>query len=285
MIDKLTSADIANNISMLRSSHKGPIVVVEGITDSRLYGKFVDRAETKIVPAHSKDNVKRAVAEVWGTRNDKKTIGIVDADTDVLRGRKYNPPIFISDKRDLESMMMSTGALDDVLTEYSDPELLENFEKNHGKVKDVIARSAYPIGLLMFISMREGLGLNFKNIDHSVFINRKTLAIDMKKMIDEIFTQSVSRKVGRKELADMISEEGIPDDPWTVVRGHDAESVLTIGLNEVFGSYNGRGTKTGQLSGALRLAFSIDYFRETEVYRKTTEWSRRNNFVLWITQR
>ena len=285
MIGDLTSSDIANSISMLRSYHKGPIIVVEGVTDCRLFSKFIDKDEVKIISAFSKDNVRRSVTEVWGRRNDKKTIGILDADIDRLCGKTYNPPIFLSDKRDLETMIMSTRALDDVLSEYSEPEFLESFEKTYGKVGDVIARSSYPIGLLMFISARERMGLSFKNIDHSAFINRKTLAIDIRGMINEVFSQSLNKGFSKRELADRISEEEeVLGDPWIAARGHDAVSVLAIGLTETFGSYNSKGINGGQLSGALRLAFSFDYFKDTELYRDTAKWAARNNFLLWITQ-
>ncbi|MDR1954379.1 MAG: DUF4435 domain-containing protein [Candidatus Methanoplasma sp.] len=285
MIDELTSADIANSISMLRSFHKGPILVVEGVTDNRLFGKFVDKDNVKIVSAFSKENVKRSVAEVWGTRGDKRVIGILDADLDRLYGRTYSPPLFITDKRDLESMMMSTGALKDVLTEYADPELLEKFEKRYGRTEDALTRSAYPIGLLMFISMRDKLGLSFKNLDYSFFIDARTLAIDVRMMIEEVFSRSVNIGIGKKELADMIAEEEeVLDDPWVAVRGHDAVSVLAIGLSETFGDYNGRSLKSGQVSGALRLAFNYGYFEGTDLYRDTVKWAQRNNFILWVTQ-
>ncbi|MCL1979192.1 MAG: DUF4435 domain-containing protein [Methanomassiliicoccaceae archaeon] len=285
MIGNLTSSDIANTISMLRSYHKGPIIVVEGVTDSRLFGKFVDKDEVKIVSAFSKENVRWSVAEVWGRRNDKRTIGIIDADIDRLYGKTYNPPIFLSDKRDLETMIMSTRAMDDVLVEYSDPELLEDFEKRYGKVGDVVARSSYPVGLLMFISARDKMGLSFKNIDHTAFINKNTLAIDVRKMIEEVFSQSLNKGIGKKELADMIAEEEeVLDDPWIAARGHDAVCVLAIGLSEAFGSYNSKGLNGGQVSGALRLAFGLEYFKGTDLYRDTLKWSQKNNFVLWITQ-
>ena len=285
MINDLTSVDIANSVSMLRSSHKGPILVVEGVTDSRLYGKFIDKEEVRMVIAHSKDNVRRSVSEVWGSRNDKKVIGIMDADLDRLFGKKFNPPIFICDKRDLESMMLSSGALDDVLSEYAEWELLEKFEQNFGKISDVLARSAYPIGLLMFVSAREGVGLSFKDLDHSSFINKKTLSIDVMKMIAVVFAQSVNKGVGKSILADKISEEEETlDDPWNAVRGHDAVSVLAIGLSEIFGSYNSKNIKEGQVNGALRLAFGLDYFKETELYRDTLNWSKKNDLILWITQ-
>jgi len=286
MISELTSSDIANTVSMLRSSHKGPIIVVEGVTDGRLYGKFIDKDEVRIVAAFSKDNVRRSVSEIWGRRGDKKVIGILDADLDRLCGKAYSPPLFLSDKRDLESMIMSTGALEDVLTEYADPELLEGFEEKHGRVRDVLASSACPVGLLMFVSSRERIGLSFKNIDHSAFVDRRTLAIDVRAMIGEVFSQSLNKGIGRKELADMIAEEGSKlDDPWNAVRGHDAVAVLAIGLTETFGSYNSAGIKEGQVSGALRLAFGFDYFAGTDLYRDTTRWSERNNFALWVTRR
>ncbi|MCL1811741.1 MAG: DUF4435 domain-containing protein [Methanomassiliicoccaceae archaeon] len=285
MFGELTSSDIANSISMLRSYHKGPIIVVEGVTDSRLYSKFVDREAVKIISAYSKENVRRSVSEVWGSRNDKKVIGILDADIDRLCGKTYNPPIFLPDKRDMETMLMSTRALEDVLAEYSEPELLESFEKNYGEVRDVVARSSYPIGLFMFISARDRMGFSFKNIDHSMFINRKTLAIDIRGMIEEVFSQSQNKGISKKELADMISEEEeVLTDPWIAVRGHDAVSVLAIGLSETFGSYNAKGIKNGQVSGALRLAFSFDYFEDTDLYRDTMKWSQKHNFVLWITR-
>jgi hypothetical protein len=285
MIDDLTSADIANSISMLRSLHKWAILVVEGVTDCRLYGKFIDRNEVKIVPAYSKDNARKSVAEVWGRRGDRKVLGIIDADLDRLFGKTYAPPIFLSDKRDLESMMLSTGALEELLVEYSDTELLDRFEKDHGKTRDVIARSAYPVGLLMFISARDRLGLSFKNIDHSFFISKKTLAADVRKMLEEVFSQSVNINTGKKELADRIAEEEeVLNDPWIAVRGHDAISVLAIGLSEIFGSYNSKGIKNGQVSGALRLAFGFDYFENTDIYKDTLKWSKRNNFVLWVSQ-
>jgi hypothetical protein len=285
MRDNLTSADIANNISMLRSSHRGPIVVVEGVTDCRLFGKFNDRDEVKIVPAFSKYNVRRSVSEVWSNRRDTKVIGIVDADLDRLCKKSYHPPIFLSDKRDMETMILSSGALDDVLSEFADPGLLESFEQNYGKIGEVLARATYPVGLLMFVSARERFGLSFKNLDYSSFISKKTLAIDIRRMIEEVFAVSINIGYGKKELADMISEEEeVLVDPWIAVRGHDAVSVLAIGLAETFGAYNSRDLKGGQVSGALRLAFNFGYFEETDLYKDTMKWSQRNNYVLWITQ-
>ncbi|MCL2148836.1 MAG: DUF4435 domain-containing protein [Methanomassiliicoccaceae archaeon] len=285
MIESLTSADIANTVSMMRSLHKGPILVVEGVTDSRLFGKFVDRDGVRIVTAHSKENVRRSVGEAWGARGDKRVLGILDADLDRLCGKRHNPPVFVTDKRDMETMIMSTPALDDVLAEYADPGLLAAFEERHGKVGDAVARASYPIGLLMLVSSRERLGLCFKNMDYQSFINKRTLAIDVRGMIGDVFSQSSVIGAGKREIADKIAEEEeVLDDPWAAARGHDAVSVLALGLSETFGAYNGKDMKYGQASGALRLAFSLAYFKETELYKDTLKWSEKHNYALWVTR-
>ena len=62
MLDQLTSSDIANEVSMMRSVFKGTVLIVEGVSDSRLYGKFTDRENVRIMIAHSKNNVMQAGA-------------------------------------------------------------------------------------------------------------------------------------------------------------------------------------------------------------------------------
>ena len=285
MIDRLTASDISNTVSMLRSSHKGPIVIVEGITDSRLYGKFVDKDEVEIVIGYSKDNVRRSTAELWSNRRDRSIIGIIDADLDRLNGKRYDPPLFLTDKRDLEAMIVSSPALDDLLTEFADERLLEDFEGRYGRIRDVLARASYPIGLLMYISSRDRIGLNFKEMEYGMFIDPNNLSINIRKMIENVFSASLNKGVGKKELADKIAEEEETlDDPWIAVRGHDVVSILSMGLNESFGSYNSKNMKSGQLSGALRLSFGMNYFEETDIYKDILKWSEKNNFLIWITQ-
>ncbi|MFA6952442.1 MAG: DUF4435 domain-containing protein [Candidatus Methanomethylophilaceae archaeon] len=285
MYDNVTASDVANEISMMRSAFKGTYIVVEGVTDSRLYGKFTEKDDVKIIIAHSKDNVRRSVVECRNNRRDMKTIGIIDPDLDRLRGKEHLPPIFATDKRDLESMIMCTRALDDILAEYADPEQLEEFEKAQGPVRDAVAKAAAPLGMLMYISQTEGLGLYFKDLEYRTFISKRSLGNDYNRMINEVLALSRSPRIGRKELyAKLCHAMEELEDPWLAVRGHDAVAILAIGLDEIFGSYNSRGIKDGQLGGSLRLAFSYDDFADTELYRDTSDWSRKTENPLWLSR-
>ena len=71
------------------------------------------------------------------------------------------------------------------------------------------------------------------------------------------------------------------EDPWDAVRGHDAVSVLTIGLREIFGSYNARALNDNSVSGALRLAYSPEDFRKSKLFLESAEYAESKGLALW----
>ena len=286
MREFLTTEDICNELSMERTVFDGAFLIVEGITDSRLFGKFVDRGEVSIVIAHSKDNVRGVVKEMSGLRRDRKTLGIMDPDLERLRGRHARPPLFHTDCRDMEMMAIRSNALDDVISEYGDPEKVDRFEERFGPIRDALVSSSYPIGLLMFISQERGLNLSFKNLTFNRFINPASMALDARQMVSEVLDNSRSARIGRKELLRILNDEAEQlDDMWEAARGHDTISILLIGLKRSFGGFNASGLDEGSLGGALRLAFSDECFRSTRLYADTTEWADEAGIPLWrLTQ-
>jgi hypothetical protein len=282
MRESLTPADIANEITMLMSSVEDTVLVVEGITDGRLYGKFRDKEHVKIVIGHSKDNVRKSVDECWSRRGLVPVIGIVDSDLDRITGKKRAPPIFQTDRRDLEMMMIGSPALDDILCEYADAGALEEFESRYGPVFDAIVSACYPVGLLMYISDRLKLSLSFRNLDFDRFIDRRTLQTDVKQLVNEVISSSMNVCVSRNELLRRLNEEMSEGyDPIDFARGHDAVEVLLMGLKCIFGSFNSKNLREGELSGALRLAFSDVYFHGTDLHAETEGWARKQCFRLW----
>ena len=286
MREFLTTEDICNELSMERTVFDGAFLIVEGITDSRLFGKFVDRGEVNIVIAHSKDNVRGVVKEMSGRRRDRKTLGIMDPDLERLRGRHARPPLFHTDCRDMEMMAIRSNALDDVISEYGDPEKVDRFEERFGPIRDALVSSSYPIGLLMFISQERGLNLSFKNLTFHRFINPASMGLDARQMVSEVLDNSRSARIGRKELLRVLNDEAEQlDDMWEAARGHDTISILLIGLKRSFGGFNASGLDEGSLGGALRLAFSDECFRSTRLYADTTEWADEAGIPLWrLTQ-
>lgn len=281
MREYLTSDDICNQISMSRSVFDGVVLTVEGITDQRMFGKFTDRS-VQVVVAHSKDNVREVVKTMSGQRRDPHVIGIVDPDLDRLRGRSAKPPLFNTDCRDMEMMAIRSNALNDVIDEYGDVEQVAKFREDVGEIRDTLVSASYPIGLLMFISQEQGLGLSFKDLDFERFVNPRTLSLDVYGMVDAVLNNSRGPRVSRKQLIRMLDDEaGKLDDIWDAARGHDTVDILLIGLKRNFGSFNAKNLDEGKLGGALRLAFSDQCFVKTNLYKATSEWADAAGKKLW----
>ncbi len=267
---------------MLKTAFKGTIVVVEGITDRRLYGKFFDNDNVDVVIAYSKDNVRNAVKEVYAERGCKSVIGIIDADLDYLFGKKREPPLFLTDTRDNETLMLKSDAMSDVMHEYADEERLERFTNEFGDIRSVVLDSCYPVGALMYVSFSQGLDLSFKDLDFTSFIDRRTLRCNIRELVNEVTNNTMSRSSNPKRvLLSLENELHNERDPWTVCRGHDAMEVLAFGFRMIFGSNNSRYIKSGELSGGFRLAFDKDDLAGTDLYRKTSEWCRDKGLKLW----
>ncbi len=281
MRESLGCSDVCNEVMMMRSAVGGTFVLVEGVTDDRVYGKFLAEG-ARTVQCHSKDNVRRAVKELTGRRGLTEVIGIVDADLDILDHKCETPPLFRTDCRDMEMLCIRSNALDDVLDEYADRDKLKAFVAKYGPVRDVLVESSSPIGLLMHISMRLSLELNFSDLDVEKFIDRRSLALSKRDLIDAVLSNSGLQKESRSRLMELLrEEEGELADPWHAARGHDTVAILLLALTKTFGSFNARNLNEGSLGGSLRLAFSDADFLDTRLYRDTARWAEKNRIKLW----
>jgi len=277
----IDSRDIANTVMMLSTAFRGTVVVVEGMTDKRLYGKFFEKDKVETVIAHSKTNVRNAVMETYKDRGYKSIIGIMDADLDYLNERKRNPPLFLTDTRDLEGSLLHSNAFEDIMNEYADPDKTASFEDRYGKVKDAILKAAYPIGMMMFVADKYGLGYSFKDLDYEYFIDIRTLECDVRRLLDLVISKSTSaRRMERKDVLQLYSLES-EHDPWIVCRGHDIMGIMAIGLRHIFGAYNSKSINADQLSGGFRLAYDRADIESTKLYADTGDWCSKNGLALW----
>lgn len=275
--------EVANEMSMRRSKYRGAFLVVEGVTDSRLYGKFTNPSECQVVIAHSKDNVRIAVKEMVENRRDRLTSGIVDQDYDLLLGKRFEEHIFLTDCHDLETALMRSSALDSVLWEYGDRDEMARFRQRTGEtVKEAIMKSSLPLGMLMFLSLKKDYNLSFRDINHRSFVDPAKIATDNSRMVDHIFSISDHSNTNKRAvIQDLEGELKKNHDPWVICRGHDMVSILLLALRESIGLYNARSMNQGMLSGTLRLSYTREDFHATQLYAEIKEWGEDNGLHLW----
>jgi hypothetical protein len=156
---------VANGIMMLKIQHKGSIVVVEGDSDARFYHKhFLNTC--RVISANSKNNVIQAMVEL-GNRNATGVLGIIDCDYAFLENQLQNHPnIVYTDFHDLETLLLVSKSLENLLRELAPSEKLYLLDDLGKRVRETLFALGLEIGYLRWVSYRDNLGLNFRSLPY-----------------------------------------------------------------------------------------------------------------------
>ncbi|OSA72282.1 hypothetical protein B2H86_17120 [Clostridium botulinum] len=280
MREYITGERIYGKLRMLRSlSANKCFLLVEGDTDSRLYGKFIDNETSEIVIADNKDNVIEAIEKCNNT-GFKGTLGVVDSDFWKLdKVKNIIDNLFVTDYHDLECMLVNSQAYESVFAEYVDRNKYNRFvEERKSYPKDVALKNGAIIGYLRWYSQKYNLGLKFDNLDFRTFTDTKELEIDIEKLVNQVIGNSKSKKklnnvVVKEELQNLLNKDW---NLWHVCCGHDIIEILSIGFINIFGSYNAKNLFPGSLEGSFRLAYEYTHFFNTKLYKSLLKWEESN---------
>ncbi|MBA7579403.1 hypothetical protein ES708_21273 [subsurface metagenome] len=280
MRQQLTPHDIANTVRMTRSLHKGAVVLVEGDSDARVYGRFVDEKRCRVIPAHGKSNVLTSL-DIIENDSVKGVCAIVDSDFSCLDEDEItNENVMQTDTHDLETMIISSRALDTILTEFGSPPKIKRL--GH-PVSDVLIKAAQPLGYLRWISSskQENLSLRFKNMSYAAVLVTVSgsIRIDIDKLLKEVRLRSHNNSsFNAGEIKNKIVHllRNGHHDPWQVSRGHDLVHILAIGLREVFGNRYAKSVSYEQLDRILRISFGDAEFSETRLYKSILNWEEKH---------
>lgn len=273
----LTAHVIANTVRMTRTLHKGAFLIVEGDTDARVYKRFVDETDCKVIPANNKDNATE-VLKILENESLEGILVIVDADFWHLEGIKTNSVnLFLTDTHDLETMIISnTEVLQKVLSEFGSTNKINQL---HHPVIQMVLEATLPIGLFRWVASpsKENLPLKFRDLSFENFVDVPKLKVNINKLLEEVKANSGDPEIDEQSIKNKIKslkKENL--DPWQVCSGHDMVQILAIGFRFVFGNRK-TGTLTAEvLEGMLRVAYEYSHFRLTVLYRSIENWEKTN---------
>lgn len=281
----LNATRLITKLKMLRSGKKNKsFIVVEGVTDLRLYSKFVDESLCHIIIADSKQNVKACIA-ACNEESIEGIIGIVDADFNhIEKTEEEIPNLFLTDAHDLECMLLNSPAYDDIVKEYVNVNKYARFEgRMQDRVRHILLKNAAVIGYLRWCSLQENLGLNFSLLEFELFIDPHTLEINIENFVKQVLIRS--RKINAIESQTLVNKINALDlkeeEMWQMCCGHDLIEILTIGFINIFGDYNAKNLFAGQLEGSFRLAYTKSYFEMTNLYKSLADWQNSNKYIIF----
>ena len=277
MREHITAAAIANEIMMDRR-FRGVIILLEGISDNRLFKKFFDQ---KIGRQRVTNGFEKAleVIHLLKARGYRGLyFAILDADFRRLEKKEnYDAPIFFIDYHDLEMMLIESSAWRHVLDRYVSEDKLTKFEQTRS-LKASLFSFATEIARLRLINHQQKLGLRFKSkdpkkaLDYSKFVDKKTLTlIDIDAMVNYFLNLSQQQRLNRMELAFQISAISVETfDQREFCNGHDLIQLLYLALLSAIGSISGK--SPADLEGDFILAYDSRDFCSTRLYADLKLW-------------
>jgi len=195
--------DIANEIILTRddpSKQFLSFLLVEGDTDSKFYKnkKLVDTNKCQITVADGKSTALEvlAILEKVGIPG---ILVIVDADFNILEGKSpHSPNLLFTDTHDLETMLIKSPALENVLGEFgSEKKINEVTESTKKDVRALLLECGMTVGYLRWISLREKLSLKFEDLEFVQFIHKDALHLEQRHLI-----KAVKNKSQRHDIPD-----------------------------------------------------------------------------------
>ena len=271
-----TVYSIVNTARMMRTQYTGTILIVEGSTDARVYGRLVNETKCRLIPATGKDKAISALKLLENGGFDG-VLTIVDADFQRLNGTEPNSPnLLLTDSHDLETMILHSDALDHVLSEFGSAREIEKLGR---PIRDVLLEGGLPIGYLRWLSSptKDNLSLKFNELSFDAFVDEQTLRVSIDNLIRELKINSRDSTLDENATKlKIMTLGGEGHDPWQICSGHDLVQILSIGLRNIFGNPRGESVTMEVVDGILRVAYNHSHFRLTRLHNSIKGWETAN---------
>ncbi|MDQ6962795.1 MAG: hypothetical protein Q9M28_09790 [Mariprofundaceae bacterium] len=269
-----------DTIGEIRQSSRHPIgknyvwVLVEGMTDQKLYSKLLDCENTKVEIVHGGGLlVLREVMLILVQENDK-VIGIRDADfLHMDQQQEIIDRLFVTDTHDSEMLMLAC----DTVFQHLLCEHIPSESSQFNILREKLLSSLAFVGGVRWLNNLEDLCLKFKGIGLGDFYDAANMDLDKIQCIQNIEARSPNKKRSIQEQEINHKIDGA-HDYFNLCNGHDAVKALALYITEK----GGKGVKSEELERSLRVAYRKDDFVMTKLSADLNNWQNRSGYQLMI---
>ena len=272
--DYLDENDVVGEVVLLRAANENTIIVVEGSSDEKFLTHFIIVDEVDIVIAHGREKVLKAMPPIRA--RFPGVLCIIDADFDHLTGTDVSADdVIVTSEHDIEMMLVKSNAFNRVVGELGSKGKLAAVGQDQSPWT-IIERPAHALGCLRLYSAQNDLNLKFERLRFR-FLDKRTFQFAIKEMVQEVFQHSQKPNLDVPAAVGFISEwQSRQHDRHLMCCGHDFALLLGRALQSLIGSQTTVATETEQIERSLRLAFSVEDFRQTKLYDDIRAWEQRH---------
>jgi hypothetical protein len=282
MIEGISGDEIFSEILILRNVENKTYLIVEGSSDCSTLDAHISAEVCETIPAYSKEAVIRAV-ELSDEQSVPNVAGLVDRDWigfGEIAPESSN--VFTTDKYDLEATIFFTPTIvDRFFAAQSEKSIRSTFMSmsGRGSMLGLLAHLALPVGLLRFISYKDGYELAMRHFPAHVALSPDLMDMNLTALIETACGRTKpSPDVTEAELLSALSEAIIAtDDAADYCSGHDMACCLMFILAKKFG----KTMRIDVLLGSIRAMVSMADLREMKFFSLLDDWATQHQTVIW----
>jgi hypothetical protein len=278
MLNCVDGAHIAAEVRMLRQAHaNSSIIIVEGETDATIMEHFIDSTKCVVEIGFGKENVLVALDQLED-EGFSGVLAIVDADFDRILGVNYTlDSLIVTDAHDFDLTIFASSALNRYLAEHADKATFtSNFGGEIERVRTAILKASIPLAYCRLSSYRRGLRIYFKELKHEQHIYVDSLETDTNGLHQYLLTRSACKCDLPGLRQHIMKEASASHDLLHFCNCHDVAAVLGIALRKILASRHALQTWAREIEAGLRLAFDLEAFSATKMYKLIKQWERHN---------
>ena len=232
-------------------------IVLEGYDDIRCLKKIVTQNVVMILSFSGKDGVKEIVQHFGSDR----VIGICDRDYEAVANTQE---IFYYDFCCLEMMLISAdAAFEAICSEYY------NNEEDVLSMREAILRKLFILSNIRKANAEQKLGINFKGVSVSDVANMDdtTAYSELIRRIKRVNPQKACEiEICTNSMQETDSTLASYNDLLKITQGHDFINAFQSYCSKAM--FEGvRIASAHEIAGSLRCAYTIDMFRNTDLYK------------------
>lgn len=267
-------------------------VYVESGCDCRFWKTFLDMGNVKLRACNGWPNVIASVKK--SNSENVVSIGIIDRDFRDYVDNYGDVPsnVFVSDEHDVEMMIIKAEGIERVINNYDAADHIQNYEAKEGtSVLEVVLGITNRIGILKLVDRRDGLnlklrkegkGTEFELPSYEKFLDKDGHYTTNKNMIGYLMDWSMSNKSqpskSLDEILSLYEAEDITNyDTYKLSCGHDVTYVIA---HLIWKHISRERTNKDELEKLLRASYTIESFRNTDIYTALNQWSVGNDMAI-----
>ncbi|MBB1253825.1 hypothetical protein H3146_10675 [Streptomyces sp. OF3] len=282
MFDNLDADDLYAELIMLRANDTRAFILVEGSADCAVFDRFINIENFTTVPAQGKNRAQGAIERVHESDQLTAVYAVLDRDwVGLLDNGVGLQAVIYTDFYDLDACIFFAPHVYEALA----ASFCTDLSFRHGAagctredIEAACVNLALPVGLLRFISKRDGLALNLRDFPLAKVTSNDSSCIDLTALITLACKRAGKEPEDHPGLLTLLQAElSRVTEKERYCSGHDLAKAFSLVAKRRWAVKAGHDV----IERSARAALGRDVFEQMSIYRDCMHWAAIEGAAVW----